>query len=164
MQGELYINGKDAWITWKVKLDNGYDALLLKVNPKEYITNDSRSQAGKQVFISNPQPQAKDLQLVFAITCDSTDEYLENYNAFTDELTGIIELEVAALKKIYKLRITDYIGLPSGLGLIDGRLSVRFSEDDPTDRQSTLLTATVLTSQSELLTDDSENILTSNIK
>lgn len=144
MQGQLYINDKDAWTTWKVKLDDGYDNLKLPANPKEYVSNDSRSQAGKQVFVSNTQPQAKDVQLVFALTCDSVDEYLENFDAFTEELIGVIELKVMALKTIYKLRVTDYISLSSGTGLTDGRLSVRFSEDNPSDRQSTLVTATAL--------------------
>lgn len=165
MQGQLYINDKDAWTTWKVKLDDGFNNLKIPANPKEYVSNDSRSQAGKQVFISNPQPQAKDsIQLIFAFTCDSSDEYLENFDAFIDELTGVIELKVMALKTIYKLRVTDYISLSSGTGLTDGRLSVRFSEDNPLDRQSTLITATALTSQSELLTDDSDDILTTDIK
>lgn len=164
MQGQLYINNKDAWTTWKVKLDDGYDNLKLPANPKEYVSNDSRSQSGKQVFIDNPQPQSKDVQLVFAFTGNSSDEYLENFDAFIEEIVGVITLKVMALKTIYKLRVTDYINLSSGTGLIDGRLSVRFSEDNPSDRQSTLVTATALTTQSDLLTDDSDNILTNDIK
>lgn len=163
MQGQLYINNKDVWVTWKVKLDDGYDSLRIPANPKEYVTNDSRSQPGIQVFVSNPQPQAKDVRLIFAFTCDSIDEYLSNYDSFTDELTGVITLKVPVLKTIYKLRVTDYLELSSGTGLRDGRLSVRFSEDNPKDRQSTLITATALSSQSDVLAEENK-LLTSDIK
>lgn len=134
MNGELYINGKDAWSNWKVRLDDGYDSLMLPANPKEYTSNDMRSQPGIQKFKSNTQPQAKEVQLVFAFTCDSKDEYLSNFKSFTDELKGDVTIRVTALKTTYHLTISDYISLSSGTGLRDGRLSVRFSEDNPQDR------------------------------
>lgn len=134
MIGELYINDKDTWATWKVKLDDGYDSLRLPSNPKEYASNEKRSQPGKQVFVSNPQPQSKDVQLIFAVVCDSADEYNQKFDSFVDELKGVMTLKVPALKKVYKLRVIDYLNLSSGLGLRDGRLSVRFSEDNPQDR------------------------------
>lgn len=134
MIGQLYINDKDAWSNWKVRLDDGYDSLRLPANPKEYTSNEKRSQPGKHVFVSNPQPQSKDVQLIFAIVCDSADEYNQKFDSFVDELKGVMALKVPALKKVYKLRAIDYLNLSSGLGLRDGRLSVRFSEDNPKDR------------------------------
>lgn len=134
MIGELYINDKDAWVTWSVKLDDGFDALRLPANPKEYATNDARSQPGRQVIASNYQPQSKDVQLIFAFTCDTVEEYNQKFDQFIQELNGIISLKVMALKKVYYLRVTDYLNLSSGTGLRDGRLSVRFSEDNPNNR------------------------------
>lgn len=134
MVGELYINEKDAWSNWRVRLDDGYDSLKLPANPKEYTSNDMRSQPGIQKFKSNTQPQAKEVQLVFAFTCDSKDEYLTKFDSFTNELKGDVTIRVTALKTIYRLTVSDYLSLSSGTGLRDGRLSVRFSEDNPQDR------------------------------
>lgn len=134
MTGQLYINDKDAWNTWRVKLDDGFDSLKLPANPKDYTGNDRRSQPGVQKFVSNTQPRAKEVQLVFAITCDSIDDYLSKFDSFTQELEGTTAIRVTPLKTIYLLTVTDYLSLSSGTGLRDGRLSVRFSEDNPQDR------------------------------
>lgn len=134
MIGQLYINDKDAWSNWRVRLDDGYDSLMLPANPKEYTSNDMRSQPGIQKFTSNDQPQAKEVQLIFAFTCDSIDEYLSNFDSFVNELKGVVSIKVTALKTTYHLTTSDYLSLSSGTGLRDGRLSVRFSEDNPQDR------------------------------
>lgn len=134
MIGELYINDKDCWVNFKTRLDDGFDNLLLPPNPKEYAENNLRSQPGKQVFVSNPQPEARDIQLVFAITCDSLSDYLTKYNSLVTELTGDIIFRVPVLKTVYKLRVVDFLNLSSGTGLRSGRLSVRFSEDNPKNR------------------------------
>lgn len=126
----LYINGKDAWLTWSVMLiENSYDNLRKPPAMKEYTSNKFRSQAGKQVFIVNPQPDERQVTVMFGITCDTKEEYLSKYQSFITEINdGILEMQVVPINKTYTLYIEDYIDLSTGLGIMESKLSVRFNE------------------------------------
>ena len=53
MTGELYINGKDAWVTWGVNMGDGFlDALDAPLQMKEYIDNERRLEQGKRMITS----------------------------------------------------------------------------------------------------------------
>lgn len=136
MIGDLYINDKDAWLTWGVFLeDNSESKLLLPANPKAYASNNLRNQAGKQVFVSNPQPDERDVLLVFCISAKSKADYLTKYNAFLAEIyNGWINFKVTSLKTTYRFTVSSF----QDLSYFDrlGKLSVRFNEPNPKDRIS----------------------------
>lgn len=136
MKEELYINDKDAWVNWSVRLiENSYENLLLPAAMKPYAENSFRSQPGKQVFVSNPQPAERSVQLMFAINCDSQTDYLAKYKSFLDELQkGTLTIKVVPLKTTYKLILTECMSLSVGTGMKNGKLSVKFDEPNIKDR------------------------------
>lgn len=138
MIGELYINGKDAWVTWKARLvDDSLDNLESSAPMKAYPSNNSRSQDGEQVLISNPRIDKRNVILIFAITCDSRADYLSKKRSLEAELrTGVLSFKVTALYMEYKLHLDEdsTMTLSSGTGLRDGKFTVRFTEPNPKNR------------------------------
>lgn len=134
MIGELYINEKDAWVTWGVFLEDGSEAkLLLPANTKEYASNNKRSSPGRQVFVTNTQPDERNVILIFCISAVSKEEYLKKYDLFVNELSsGWVKLRVPSLGKVFKLISPSFQDLSYSNRI--GKLSVRFSEPNPLDR------------------------------
>lgn len=135
----LYINNKDAWLTWSVFLiEDSYDNLMMPVSPKSYVENDFRSQPGKQILLRNYQPKDRNIQLVFGITCDSKVDYMQKFEALVNEMTGnIFEMAVVPLGTIYKVYLPEdcFLNLVTGTGFREGKLSVRVNEPNPSDRK-----------------------------
>jgi hypothetical protein len=134
MIGQLYINDKDAYLTWGIFLEDGSEGKLLTPAPnKEYAGNKMRSQHGKQVFRTNPRKDERDLILVFCISADTKYDFLIKYRAFIDELdSGITIMRVTSLREVYKLDAIGYQELSFYKRI--GKLSVRFNESNPQDR------------------------------
>lgn len=140
MLGELYINDKDAWSTWKARLvDDSLDNLESSASMKSYVTNNARSQDGAQIFISNPRIDMRSVILTFAITCESRLDYLSKKRDLEMELRkGLTLFKVVPLSLIFKLHLDENstMTLSSGTGLRDGKFTVRFTEKNPKDRIS----------------------------
>lgn len=132
----LYINDKDAWVSWNAGLLRGsYSNLLAAAPIKAYTSNDMASHDGTQVFVSDPKVAARDVILIFGIVCESTNDYLAKYTDFIDELQkGFILLKVPKLKTVYKLLFSSSIELNAGNDLVSGTVSIRFNEPNPKDR------------------------------
>ena len=164
----LYINGKDAWLTWSALLiEDSYDNLELPASPKAYVENDARSQPGKQVLVRNYQPKDRTVQLMFDIACKSKDEYRKKFKSLIAEMTGkMFELTVMPLMTVYKVYLPEncFLSLGLGPGMQSGKLSVRVNEPNPADRQSTLVTATILgaNSDNEALANNDDVLTESN--
>lgn len=128
MTGQLYINEKDAWLTWGVFLvGESLDNLLLPPPPKEYTENNFGSQHGKQVFIVNTKKDARDVQLEFCISSTSQQEYLNAYKNFVTELSkGIVAVKIPLIGMECTLTVSSYLSL--GYYEKFGKLSVRFNE------------------------------------
>lgn len=128
MTGQLFINDKDAWITWGVFLEDGSEAKLLLPPPmKEYTSNNFRSQDGKQVFIVNPKKDERDISLVFCISAITKEKYLLIYDDFVSELTsGLVKLRVQSIDKELNLTVSSFLDLSYYERV--GKLSVRFNE------------------------------------
>lgn len=140
MLGELYINDKDAWSTWKARLvDDSLDNLESSAPMKSYITNNARSQDGAQIIISNPRIDMRSVILTFAITCESRLDYLSKKRDLEMELRkGLTLFKVVPLSLIFKLHLDENstMTLLSGTGLRDGKFTIRFTEKNPKDRLS----------------------------
>lgn len=140
MLGELYINDKDAWSTWKARLvDDSLDNLESSASMKSYVTNNARSQDGAQIFISNPRIDMRSVILTFAITCESRLDYLSKKRDLEMELRkGLTLFKVVPLSLIFKLHLDENstMTLSSGTGLRDGKFTIRFTEKNPKDRIS----------------------------
>ena len=127
-EGQLYINNKDAWITWGAFLvSDSLDNLMLPPSPKSYTENDFRSQDGKQVFIVNTKKEARDVQVEFCISATTQAAYLAAYKSFVNELSGgVITMRIPLLNTEYKLTVSNYLSL--GYYGKFGKLAIRFNE------------------------------------
>ena len=68
MTGELYINGKDAWVTWGVNMGDGFlDALDAPLQMKDYIEDESRLEHGKRMITANAKVDSREITLGFTI-------------------------------------------------------------------------------------------------
>lgn len=138
MQGDLFINEKDAWVTWGINMGDGFlDAIDTLLPMKDYIENNSRLEHGKRIITSNAKVDSRDVTLQFTLTGDSPEDYRSKKNAFQQELIqGNINIHVPALgDDIYKL---VYTGKSVSYGLSQdrcfGKLSSKFVEPNPVDR------------------------------
>ena len=139
MKEQLYINNKDAWTTWGVRMGDGMlDALDAPSAMKSYIENENRTAHGKQVITQNAKVDSRDVTLAFTITGTSPSDYHSKKKAFVAELqAGAFTLKVPSLgSEVYHF---VYTGKSISYGLsIDrcfGHLSMKATEPDPTNRE-----------------------------
>lgn len=138
MTGELFINGKDAWLEWGVNMGHSFlDTIDSFPTMKEYVENESRLEHGKRVLLSNPRVASREITLHFTIKGKDEADYRAKRKSFEAELiSGIVAVNVPALgAEIYKL---IYYGKSVTYGLSKTRafseLAVKFEEPNPMDR------------------------------
>lgn len=138
MTGELFINNKDAWITWGVNMDEGFlDALDAPLQMKDYIENESRLEHGKRVITNSPKVTSRDITLGFTITGTNETDYRSKKKAFETELQkGTFTLSVPKLSTdIFNL---VYTGKSVSYGLSHnrrfGHFTTKATEPNPMDR------------------------------
>lgn len=138
MTGDLFINNKDAWTTWGIRMGDGFlDAIDGFNEIKEYIENESRLEHGKRVITENVKIASRQITLQFTIESNSESDYRSKKKAFQTELEkGAINIKVPALgSEVYKL---IYLGKSISYGLSPdrcfGKVSSKFEEPTPTDR------------------------------
>lgn len=138
MTGELYINGKDAWVTWGVNMGDGFlDALDAPLQMKEYIENESRLEHGKRMITANAKIDSREITLGFTIMGASESDYRAKRKAFLSELqAGAFTVNVPKLgADLYKL---VYTGRSISYGLsadrMFGHFTMKATEPNPADR------------------------------
>lgn len=138
MTGELYINGKDAWVTWGVNMGDGFlDALDAPLQMKEYIENESRLEHGKRMITANAKVDSREITLGFTIMGTSESDYRTKRKAFLSELqAGAFTVNVPKLgADLYKL---VYTGRSISYGLSAdrtfGHFTMKATEPNPADR------------------------------
>ena len=139
MKGELFINEKDAWITWGVNMGEGFLGALDGFLPmKDYIENDSRLEHGKRMITTNAKVASRDITLEVTITGSSETDYRTKKKAFQAELqAGAFTLKVPALgSEVYHLVYTGKsVSYGLSLGRCFGKMSAKFTEPNPADRE-----------------------------
>lgn len=138
MTGDLYINNKDAWSTWGVRMGDGFlDAIDGFNQMKDYIENESRLEHGKRIITDNAKVDSREITLQFTVEGDSESDFRSKKKSFQTELEkGSVKIKIPALgSEVYKL---VYLGKSVSYGLSTGRrfckVSSRFEEPNPTDR------------------------------
>lgn len=138
MENDLLINGKDAYITWGVRMGEGVlDALGSSVPMKEFIVNKSRLEHGKRVIIINPKVDERELTLSFTIEGVTASDYQEKKKAFFEELyKGVIDIQVPLVSsEIYHLiYLGKSITYAQSLDRTFGKCSMKFCEPNPDNR------------------------------
>ena len=133
--GEAYINDADVWTTYNAYfIENSYSNLLKDGDMKEDASNDARSQPGKQVFSSNPQPKDRDVEVTLLFKCASRDEYLTKYENLLLALKNEIRLKIVPLKKVYVLKRVSYLSLDPYNAGSSAKLVIKFNEHNPANR------------------------------
>ena len=95
LKGQLYINGKDAYLTWGIFLDEtALSALMTPAPNKEFISNKYRSKDGKSVIKHNPRLDEREITLAFNMTAKDSDTFMTNYARFCEEVLAKGELVI----------------------------------------------------------------------
>jgi len=133
MTGDLFINTKDAWTTWGVFLEHGSEDKLLQAAPmKDYISNKSRQEDGKQVLATSSQVDERNVTVVFCFAKAPTN-FLTRYKSFVTEMyLGNITMQVVSLGITFNLKYLSSASLSSLTTL--GKVAVTFCEPNPMNR------------------------------
>lgn len=136
MKDELYINGKDAYITWGISMgDTSLSELLTPVSNKELIENESRLAHGKQVLVTNLRFDARNLTLTINLTASDEQQFFQRYNGFCKELaTGKLVIKTMyqpdiVYKTIYQ-SCSQFSQFMRGIG----KFTLKLYEPNPNDR------------------------------
>lgn len=138
--GIAFINKKDLFAELSSELiGNSFENLLLRADRKAEAENDLASHPGVQVFGSNIQPKAREVELTFKVEGMSTEDYIAKYNALLDEIDndengGNFTLYIPMLNSTYRLRRRSYMSLDTISSSRIGKLVVLARELNPKDR------------------------------
>lgn len=140
MKEELYINGKDAYITWGVSMDDtALSELMTPVANKTFIESESRLEHGKRVVVANPRMDARNLTFQINLTASDEKLFFERYSSFCEELaTGVLEIETkyqpdVVYKTIYQ-SCSQFSQFMRGIG----KFVLKLYEPNPNDRTATI--------------------------
>lgn len=140
LKGQLYINGKDAYLTWGIFLDEtALSALMTPAPNKEFISNKYRSKDGKSVIKHNPRLDEREITLPFNMTAKDSDTFMTNYARFCEEVLAKGELVIRTrfqpnvwYRFIY-LSCTQFSQCIREMA----KFSLKLNEPDPSDRGET---------------------------
>lgn len=135
-QGELFINGKDAYATWGISMDDtALSALMTPAPNKEFIENKSRMRHGKSIIAVNPNKDERDLTLQIHLTASDKTAFFERYNSFCAELdTGVLEIRTiyqpdVVYRTIY-ISCSQFSEFAQGIG----KFVLKLNEPNPKNR------------------------------
>jgi len=137
MNGELYINGQDAWTTWGIGMDSsGLSALMTPAPVKDFVSNESRLEHGRQYITTHPRLKERELTLRLSLYAPTVSLFYSRYASFCKDVlaTGIVNIstkyqEGVVYHCLYQscAQYTQYRGKVA-------RFSLRLVEPNPTDR------------------------------
>lgn len=137
MQENITINGENILEKYGASMtDSSLEQLLTPPQVKQYISNSSRLNHGERLVIpaGSVRYEQKELTIVFVISGDTQEQYLQRYEAFLELLTsGIVAVHVPILARTFRLAYLS-CSKYGCYGLNRAKLTIKFSEPDPTDR------------------------------
>lgn len=144
-KGHLTINGKDAYETWGIFMDDTALSTLMTPAPcKEFISNKYRSKDGKSVIKHNPRLDEREITVGFYMSATDEKTFLANYAKFCDDVLAGGELVIQTsfqpsvwYRCIY-LSCTQFSQFIRELA----KFSLKLNEPDPSDRGQTSKYAT----------------------
>lgn len=136
MKEELYINGKDAYTTWGMSMDEtALSELMTPPANKAFVENESRNQHGKRIVIADPKLSERNLTLQVNLTASDEQQFMKRYSSFCEELaTGSLEIKTkyqpgVVYKTIYQ-SCSQFSQFMRGIG----KFVLKLSEPNPNDR------------------------------
>jgi len=140
MTGELKINGKDAYDTWGVSLEDGaISTLMTPPAMKDFVSNQSRLEHGKRVMTLNPKYDSRELTLEMHLCAKTKDDFLTKYGKFCDEVlsTGVLHISTSHQSGVTYHCIynscTQFSAFLSGIA----KFSLKLTEPNPANRTDT---------------------------
>lgn len=132
---KVYINGNDIATTWGAILGEGsYAEFLTPASMKEYVENDYRSQHGREVLMSEPRFDSRDITAIFHLRAQSEKTLLANYEAFVNTLaSGMLKIRIPDLGYTYNVYYVNSTKFDH-FNLLSLSLSVNFREPNPANR------------------------------
>ena len=137
-KGELFINGKDAYVTWGISMDtSSLSALMTPAPNKDYIRNESRLEDGSRLIYDNPRKGERDLTLSLNLTAKNEDDFFSRYISFCEELEGgVLEISTRyqpdiVYKTVYK-SCSQFTQFMRGMA----KFSLKLLEPNPTNRNT----------------------------
>ena len=140
LNGQLYINGKDAYLTWGIILDETALSTLMTPAPnKEFISNKYRSKDGKSVIKHNPRLDEREITLPFNMTAKDSDTFMTNYARFCEEVLAKGELVIHTRFQPNVWYRCIYLSCTQFSQFIPemAKFSLKLNEPDPSDRGET---------------------------
>ena len=138
MVGDLFVNGKDAYQVWGVRMgDNFLDALGEKADKKDYITNNDRTKNGVEYCDLIPKTNERTETLTFTITGSSPSDFETKSDACDEEFDkGNMDITIPKdSTKVYHLKFKDSTGgYAQNTERTFCKLGVKFIEPNPTNR------------------------------
>lgn len=136
MTGELFINGKDAYTTWGISIDNtSLSALMAPPPMKEYISCSSRLEHGSRIDASNSKLDERELTLQINLTASDENMFFSRYLSFCDELAkGTLEIRTKyqpnVIYRTLYLSCSQFSQFMRGIG----KFSLKLIEPNPKNR------------------------------
>jgi len=136
MTGDLFINGKDAYLWYGASLEEtGLGALMAPPPMKESVSNKFRLNHGKTVMNKNPRMDERDITLALHITAYTETQFFERYNAFVDVLKqGKLMISTKYQQGVYYrcnyVSCTQFSQFMRGIA----KFSLKLNEPDPSNR------------------------------
>lgn len=137
LKGQLTINGKDAYTTWGIFMDDTALSTLMTPAPnKEFISNKYRSKDGKRVIKHNPCLDERDITIAFNMNAKDKETFLTNYGNFCNDVlaTGEITLHTSFQPTVWYRCI--YLSCSQFSEFVQemAKFSLKLNEPDPSDR------------------------------
>lgn len=135
-KGELFINGKDAYITWGISMDStSLSALMIPPPNKGLIENKSRMEHGKRVITENVKMDERTLTLILNLSAKNESQFFSRYSSFCDELSnGILDIKTSYQQNVtYR---TTYVSCNQFTQFMRGiaKFSLKLNEPNPNNR------------------------------
>lgn len=136
MEGQLFINNKDAYTTWGISMDtSSLSAMMTPAPNKEFIENSSRLEHGKRVIPSNPKVDSRDVTLTVNLTAKNEQQFFDRYSSFCSELeTGVLNIKTSfqpnVVYKMIYLSCSQFTQFMRGIA----SFSLKLNEPNPKDR------------------------------
>ena len=139
IQGELYINGYDAWTTWGIFMDDSsISALMTPAATKDFPSNKSRLEDGTRYITSNARLKERDINLSLQLYAPTRAEFYARYAAFCSQVlaTGLVNITTKYQDGVvYKCIYNSCSQYRQFMGKI-AKFSLKLTEPDPTDRST----------------------------
>lgn len=134
---DLIINGKDAFVTWGVRMGDGFlDAIEPFPTMKSDVDNESRLEDGKRVIAFNRKVSSNDVTLTFTLEGKDTADFVKKKDAFIEvlkekEITVCIPLNS---EKVYRLLYRQGTSYAQNTQRTFCKVACKFNEANPMNR------------------------------